>query len=121
MALQEQTSDVSYVINDLNSRIRLLESKYNLFGERLLVINKNMIEEYKKILEKQRLLQAEMKEIKNAVEMLKEIIKKTEKNFSGFAKREDLKVLEKYVELWNPVKFITEEDVISIIKRHKNG
>lgn len=121
MALQEQTSDISYVINDLNSRMRLMESKYNLFGERLLVVNKNMIEEYKKILEKQRSLQEEMREIKNTVETLRDIMKKIEKNSGMFARKEDLKVMEKYMELWNPLNLVTEDDVINIIKRHKNG
>ena len=48
--MAQQQTDLSYVLADLSSRVRILESKYNLIGERLLVVNKNMIEEYKKTL-----------------------------------------------------------------------
>jgi len=121
MPIQEQTDDLAYIINDLNARIRLLEGKYNLFGERLLIVNKNMIEEYKKTLNKQRSLEEEIKELKVSIELFKDVIKKMEVSLKTFAKKEDLKVLEKYIELWNPIKFVTEEDVARMISRSKNG
>ena len=120
MPMQEQTDDLAYVINDLNARIRLLEGKYNLFGERLLIVNKNMIEEYKKTLNKQKALEEEIKELKMSIELFKDVIKKMESSLKTFAKKEDLKVLEKYIELWNPVRIVTEEDVVRIISRSKN-
>ena len=39
------------------------------------------------------------------------------------AKRDEVKVLEKYINIWNPVKFVTQNEVESIVKdmlnRHK--
>ena len=117
MPMQEQTDDLAYVINDLNARIRLLEGKYNLFGERLLIVNKNMIEEYKKTLNKQKALEEEIKELKMSIELFKDVIKKMESSLKTFAKKEDFKVLEKYINMWNPLKFVTEQEVLELIKK----
>jgi len=33
-----------------------------------------------------------------------------------FARKDTLKVLEKYINMWDPLKFTTEEDVMRIVK-----
>ena len=40
--------EVSQILSDIVNRLRSLESKYNTLGERLLVVNKNMINQFKK-------------------------------------------------------------------------
>lgn len=36
-----------------------------------------------------------------------------------FSRKEDVRVLEKYINLWNPMKFVTEEDVKRILSSKK--
>jgi hypothetical protein len=118
----ETTQDISYVISDLNARIRILESKYSLFGERLLTINKNMIDEYRKLIKLIKIIEYELKELKTEVFNLKETIKKIMNETNFFAKKEDVKVIEKYINLWNPLNFVTEEEVLELIKKgEKHG
>ena len=38
------------------------------------------------------------------------------KELQGFARKENLKVLEKYINFWNPLNFTTEEEVIKLIE-----
>ena len=123
MADSAQQSDLSFILNDLNARIRVLEEKYTLFGERILIINKNMIEEYKKTIRGMKNMETELKDLKNDIVHIKDILKDITKEMSLFAKKDSLKVLEKYINLWNPMKFVTEEEVIRLIKREnlKNG
>ena len=82
---------------DSFERVRILESKYNIMRERLLLINQNMIDEYKKLNEDIKIIEDELKELK----------------------KDSLKVLEKYINMWNPLNFVTEEDVLNIIKQSK--
>jgi len=105
-----------YILTDLNSRLRTLESKYSLLGERLLVVNQNMIEEYKKLLREIKTLDTEIKEVKKEIFNLKDTIKHMVKEISAFARKEELKILEKYINLWDPMKFVTEEEVKAFIK-----
>ena len=116
----EEGTDLSFVLNDLNARIRVLENKYSLFGERLLVINQNMIEEYKKLIRKNKTVDSELKELKKDLFNVKEVISGLVKELKLFAKKDNLKVLEKYINLWNPMNFVTEKDVINLIQENEN-
>ena len=117
MAEETEEVNLSYVLSDLNARVRILESKYSLFGERLLVINQNMIEEYKKTMRDMKTIQSEISVIKKEVFYLKEVLDDFNKEFDMFARKDSVKVLEKYINLWNPMSFVTEKEVIDIIKR----
>ena len=109
--------DTSYLINDLNARVRLLEERYMQLRENLELINDNMVEEQKEVLKRVKGLSEEIKKSKKDVEELNSTINHIIKEVSLFARKDTLKVLEKYINMWNPMKFTTEEDVMQIIKK----
>ena len=41
------------------------------------------------------------------------------KELELFARKEDVKFLEKYINLWNPMKFVTEQDVKNLLEHNK--
>ena len=106
------------IIADLNSRARVLEERYNLLRERLLVVNQNMVEEYKRVQQDVKVINSDIKEIKNDIFTLKETMKHFIKEMESFARKDSIKVLEKYINMWNPLHFVTEKDVIELIKGH---
>ncbi|MBM3199607.1 hypothetical protein FJZ53_01630 [Candidatus Woesearchaeota archaeon] len=108
--------DLAFVLNDLNARIRVLENKYSLFGERLLIVNQNMIEEYKKLMRNIKGIEEDLKEIKSDLHNVKEIVNGITKEMSIFARKDSLQVLEKYINLWNPMNFVTDKDVNNLIQ-----
>jgi len=118
---QETQPDISYIISDIIARTRVLESKYSLFGERMLIINKNMIDEYKKLSKEIKSIDTELHEIKNDLHNVKEVLKKIVKEMETFARKENLKILEKYINFWNPMNFVTKEEVIKIIQDETNA
>lgn len=112
------------ILNDLNNRLRILESKESLLNERLLVTSKNVIEEYKKVSKEIKAVDEELKEVKKDLENIKNIMRHMSEEMGSFAKREKVDVLEKYINLWNPMKFVTEAEVRNIIRemlREKGG
>ncbi|MDO8628719.1 MAG: hypothetical protein Q7R56_03120 [Nanoarchaeota archaeon] len=117
--------DLNTVLSDFNTRIRSLEGKYSLFGERLLVVNQNMIEEYKKLMKELQVMESELKDFRVELTTMRETLKEVLKETSLFARKGDVKVLEKYINLWDPFKFVTEDDVRRLIddtkKRGKNA
>ncbi len=116
MAIQEQT-DLSSIISDIMARIRVLESKYSLFGERVLIINKNMINQYQKLTQEVKVVNQDIQTIKGDIENIKEILKKTVSEMENFARKENLMVLEKYINFWNPLNFVTQEELKKILKK----
>ena len=108
-------TDITFVISDINNRVRTLENRYNLFGERLLVVNQNKIEEYKKLTKEMRLINDDLKEMKQDMFKVRDVITNVVKEMEGFAKRDQIKVLEKYIDFWSPLNLVTRTEVKKLI------
>ncbi|MCD4759982.1 hypothetical protein K8R33_03770 [archaeon] len=106
-------------MNEINTRVRILEGKYNLTRERMLLINQNMIDHYKTLSTELRTINEDLKEIKETLETMKETTKNVVKEMSFFARKDQLKILEKYINMWNPLNFVTEKEVLEIMKKKR--
>ncbi len=116
----EETQQDYGSLAEINSRIRLLESKYTLMRERVFVINQNMIEEYKKLMGEMKGINEEVTEIKRDLAKIKEITANTVKEMEFFARKDQLKVLEKYINFWNPLNFVTQKEVQELIEESQH-
>ena len=116
MAQEQMQVDFTQIINELANRLRILESKQSLLSEKLLVMNQNMIEEYKKVIKDIKITDMETKEIKKDLTNLKNIVKHLTEEAGKFAQQKDVKVLEKYIKLWSPMNFVTEKQVQDMIR-----
>ena len=114
--------DSSLAIGDTLSRLRLLERRQDSLRQKLLIINQNMLEEYKKLLFEIRSLSTEVNELKTALAATQDSIKAIVRDSESFAKTQQLKVLEKYINLLSPLHFVTEDELHAILKkRDKHG
>ena len=107
--------------NEIVGRLRINESKITALRERLLVTDINMIDEYKRLSEEIKNINSEIMEIKNAMQSLKETMQDIIKNIERFASVEDVKVLERYINVWNPLNFVTEKEVRQLIQENKKN
>ncbi|MBL7147802.1 MAG: hypothetical protein ISS82_03180 [Nanoarchaeota archaeon] len=114
----EQMAQPSF---DVMGRVRIIESKYIDLRERLLVVNQNMVQGYKNLSTEIKLLNEDIRELKSDLFEIKESMHKIVHELQFFASKNDLKVLEKYINMWNPLNFVTEEEVIELIKKQRGG
>ena len=91
---RDQMQDSYSVVNELNTRIRILEGKYNLTRERMLVINQNMLDHYKGTKVNVKTIEEDMIEIKDAINSLKNATKNILKELQLLARKDEVKVLE---------------------------
>jgi hypothetical protein len=114
--VQEQ-NQVDYVqaFNEIANRIRVLEGRGSLFSEKLLVMNQNMISEYEKTLLEIKKIRSEIIDLREDILKVKNVVKHFSEEASKFARQDDVKVLQKYVNYWNPLNFVTEKEVESIV------
>ncbi|MBS3144473.1 hypothetical protein J4208_02710 [Candidatus Woesearchaeota archaeon] len=117
----QEGQEITQVIVDLNNRIRTLENKYNLLGERLLVVNQNMIEEYKRLLREMKIINEDLREMRQETMLTQDAMRNMVKEMELFAKKEQVRVLEKYIDLINPMRFVTTEEVESLIIQKSAG
>ena len=113
------TQDPYAPMNELNTRVRILEGKYNLTRERMLLINQNMIDHYKDLNSEIKIIKDDIREIKETLEIIKDTSRSLVKEMAFFARKEQLKVLEKYINMWNPLNFITQEEVVELIEKER--
>ena len=105
---------------DFNSKLKSLESKYNLSRDRLFVINQNMIDQYKITSSELRFVKDELKNMKTDINAVKEALTEISRELSKFVKKEEVKVIEKYVSLWDPLKFVTEDQLKEYLNKNGN-
>tara|TARA_Y100000310_G_scaffold341734_2_gene441842 strand:- start:2464 stop:2841 length:378 start_codon:yes stop_codon:yes gene_type:complete len=117
----QQIQNPQDITNELITRIRILEGKYNLTRERMIIINQNMLDHYKKLNTDIKSIKEDIEEIKDTINLLKTTSRNIVKELKLFARKDDLKILEKYINIWNPINMVTKEEVIELIeKRLKN-
>ena len=78
-----------------------------------------MVEHYKSLNIEVKTINEDIKEVKESVESLKNTMKDVVKELKLFAKKEQVKILEKYINMWNPLNVVTEEEVIELIKKNQ--
>jgi hypothetical protein len=105
------TEDPYMILRELNNRVRILEERYSRIRERMFIINQNMVDEYKKVSSEINAFNKDLKEIKTNLFTIKETMSHLIKELDLFARKDHLKILEKYINLWNPFNFVTEVNI----------
>ena len=113
MVLVEQYPSTA---SEFSNKLRNLESKNNLLAENLLAVSQNTVEEYKRLNKEIELINKDVKFLKDDLFNLKQMVKNFLTEIDFFAKKTDIKILEKYINLWNPIDFVREEEVERIIE-----
>ena len=116
----QQEQELNPALEIIN-RLRSLENSYSVLGEHMLVINQNMIEEYKKFTLEFKDLNDTTKKLDEEITRTKEALKRLAKDMEPFAKQTDIKILEKYINMWNPIEFMTRNDVQKLIDEKIKG
>ena len=64
-----------------------------------------------------KLLTDEVSELKSQLSEIKDEMKLIISELKATAKKEDVEMLDKYINLWEPLNFVTQRDVDIIVKR----
>jgi len=124
MAAQQPVSEeflkfASDKISDLSNRVRLLEEKFEQLREKLKATDQNLLRrtnELKELITENSIQVEEInKNLKDVRETTRHLIKEAETS----AKINDLKVLEKYVDLFDPTRFLTLSEAEKIFEKKK--
>tara|TARA_Y100000310_G_scaffold281722_1_gene302407 strand:- start:41474 stop:41908 length:435 start_codon:yes stop_codon:yes gene_type:complete len=103
-------------IGNISRRLRVLEESFTNIRRALQVTEQNMLGKNKVFATEIRTLTSDIGDMKNGINEVKEKILEMVKELEESAKKEEVKVLEKYINFWNPVKFVTQNEVEAIVK-----
>ena len=114
----QQPQNPYNALMELTNRLRILEGRYGSTRERMFVMNQNMIDHYKRTNVELKTLNEDIRDMKEDIFTVKETVRHLVQEMGNFVRKEQLKVLEKYINLWDPLKFVTEDDVKEMIKKN---
>ncbi len=115
---EQQTPDLSGVTNDINSlsrRLRLMEEGFTNLRRFLQVTEDNIIARNKHYSAELKTINSEITEVRKEIQELKDKLSLVIKELQSVARKDEVKVLEKYINLWNPIKFVSQNEIEGII------
>ena len=108
--------DMTDQMRNLSRRLRVLEERYANQRKNMQVMEHNMLNDSKKLQTQMHSLQTDFDELKKQIYDLKQKFDLIAADLADTAKREDVIVLEKYINLWEPLNFVTRNEVERIVE-----
>jgi hypothetical protein len=114
---QDEVGPIYNELNSLSARARIAEERYTNLRKKTQLIEQNMLSNQRSINIEIKTTNSEMNDIKREFQDIKTRIKLIGNELQSFAKRDELKVVERYVNLWEPLKFVTLSQVEDTVRR----
>ena len=111
----KNVSSLTNSVNDLNRRLRVLEERYNNLQKKTQITEENMLSSFKKANSTITTFHDDINEFKKKIKLNDERTELIIKELKLTAKKEDFIVLNRYLELWDPVKFVTQSEIDRIV------
>ncbi len=106
---------VAALISELNTKINDIESRHELLKERVIVSNESFIKSRESLIRDISLIKDDLRQIKNKISSLQESLQYLLTETATFARKEELRIVEKYMKVWEPLKYARLEEVESMI------
>ena len=104
-------------LNDNSSRLRLVEERVSNNRERIRVFDDDLLDFKKKLTNNVKDIEEEIEGLKKNIKILEDNIHHIIKELELTAKKQDVNVIEKYVNLMDPTRYVTKEEVLKLIEK----
>ena len=106
-------------VGNVNRRLRILEERYSSLREQIRFTDESFLKGKNKLTSEIKAADKELDELNSQILEMKDKINDLLKELSLCAKEESLKVIQKYIDLWEPVEFITRKEAMDLIKSRR--
>ena len=100
----------------LSGRLRVIEERISNLRRKTQVTDQNMLAHNKKISRQLKDVDSEIKGLRMDIEDLRSVIQQIISEMKKFASKNNLDVITKYVDLWEPLNFITRKEAENIVR-----
>jgi hypothetical protein len=104
-------------VSEASRRLRMLEERYSNLERRFQVTEQNMLASDRRMNVELKTLATEMQELRATLAELKDRLRSMVNEIRQTARQEDLDVMKKYLSYWEPVNFVTQQQVERIVRR----
>jgi predicted RNase H-like nuclease (RuvC/YqgF family) len=104
-------------VGEIGRKIRILEDRYSNVRRKTQVTDRNMLNIQKNINREIKTMDEQVLDLQKEISELDEKLRQILREIGNFAKSEDIKVLKRYLDFWEPVGFVTKSDVEQVVRR----
>ena len=104
--VDKRGGDLSQFFNELNIKIRDIETRQRSLNDRMILVAENLIDFKEKYNEKQIEVKKSIELINQSVDRMKSFLETIRDEFPKFAKKRDLEILEKQAKMFKPLELI---------------
>jgi len=107
--------DLNSILGGFSTKIRDLEEKQNLLKEKSLLLGQSFLKQEEVLRTDISELKDEIKELRMDVDRLKDNVETLIQEIGDFVRKDEFRILDKQMKIWDPLKFVREKDVKEMI------
>ncbi len=116
----EEESDNEEYYSEINWKLRDLEDKENLVRDRVLLIGKNLVDIREKTKDEINDLKRQVESLDKEVKKVKEVMENVMEYLGEFARKEEVEMIARKMDMFSPLEFARIEDVKKMLKKRKS-
>ena len=98
-------------VSNLSSKLRLLEERYSNLRKKTQVSDQNMLESHKKISVEVKTSNSDVTDLRRDLNKITDEIRLIVSELKETAKKEDVIIMQRYLDLWEPLNFVTRDEL----------
>jgi chromosome segregation ATPase len=102
-------------ISSLATSMRVVEDRYNTLRKKLQMTDDELIEAQQSFEKERKVLDEQILECKERIRELESDVKEMKEEITKAVHRQDFRYLKKYVDYWDPSRFITRDEAASLL------
>lgn len=114
-SIQANASEAAKEFSVISRKIRINEERAMNLRKKTQMIEHNILSNHKKTLTEMRYINEEIAELKKEIINVKSKLSVFAHELSESAKKDEVAVLERYINIWEPVNFVTRKEVERVI------
>jgi len=105
-------------LSDLQRRLIVIEERYSDLRKKLQHTEQNVLSDFKRLHSEVKSSNSEVMDTRHEMDSIKAKIMLIIKELKLLARSEDVDTLKKYLDLWQPLNFVTQNEVEKLIREH---
>jgi hypothetical protein len=114
--LNKSMSDLAGELNNISRRLMVLEERYTNLRKKTQVTDQNMLTSGKKTMTEIQTTNSDIDELKKQLADIVDKMKIIVRELKECAKKQEVDVLNKYINIWQPINFITRDSALKLIR-----
>ena len=111
-----ESVQIASMVSDLDRRLRILEERYGNLRKKIQLTDQNLIDSERSFGKEIRGFGSDLLELKRSIADFDEKVVIFGSEMDNTAQKTDLKIIEKYLAMWNPGMFVTRKELKEYLK-----